>query len=262
MNVYIMTDMEGISGIKRQEQCQCSKPEWLGSLPLMEAEFNAAVAGAAAGGGRRIVVNDAHGGGDNIRLEHMDRRAEYERPVGGGNMMPALLEGGFEVGFHIGAHAMAGTQDAFLDHTQSSVTWHNYRVNGEKWGELAQFAAYMGHFDVPLVLVSGDQAACDEARKLLGEELETVVVKQALGRRHARCLPPAVANEKIQEAAARALRLKDRLKPFKVKLPAEVEIEFNCSSQADGFASLPGFERVDARTVRKIARSARELVGG
>ncbi len=262
MNVYIMTDMEGISGIKRQEQCKSNSEEWLRALPLMEAEFNSAVAGAASSGARRIVVNDAHGGGDNIRLEQMDRRAEYERPVGGGNMMPALLEGGFDVGFHIGAHAMAGTQNAFLDHTQSSVAWHNYRVNGEKWGELAQFAAYMGHFDVPLVLVSGDQAACDEARALLGEQIETVAVKQALGRRHARCLPPAVANERVQEAAARAPHLKDSLKPFKVQLPAEVEIEFNCSSQADGFASLPGFERVNARTVRKIAQSARELVGG
>jgi len=261
MNVYIMTDMEGISGINREEQCKSESDEWRRSLPLMEAEFNAAIAGAATGGARRIVLNDAHGGGENIRLAEMDSRAEYERPLGGGNMMPALLDGKFEIGFHIGAHAMSGTQDAFLDHTQDSVNWHNYWVNGEKWGELAQFAAYMGHFDVPLVLVTGDEAACAEARALLGKDVETVAVKIGLGRRHARCLAPSVAHEKVQEAAARALRQKDRIKPFKVKLPAEVVVEFNSTSTADNVAALPGIERVDARTVKKIAQSARELVG-
>ncbi len=261
MNVYVMTDMEGISGINRQEQCRSNTDEWRRSLPLLEAEFNAAIAGAVTGGARRVVLCDAHSCGDNLRLSEMDARAEYERPLGGGNMMPALLHASFDVGFHIGAHAMSGTQDAFLDHTQSSVDWHNYWVNGQKWGELAQFAAYMGHFEVPLVLVSGDDAACIEARELLGEALETVAVKTALGRRHARCIPPELARERIQEAAARALKLKNKAKPFKVKLPAEVTIEFNSTSMADRVAAAPGVERVNARTVRKTAQSARELVG-
>lgn len=261
MNVYIMTDMEGISGICRRGQCASGSEEWEKSRPLVEADFNAAVAGAAAGEARRIVVNDAHGGGQgNIRIENMDERGEYERPLGGGNMMPALVDGKFDVGFHIGAHAMAGTQDAFLDHTQSSASWHNYWVNGEKWGELAQFAAYMGHFGVPMVLVTGDEAACAEARELLGK-IETVPVKTALGRQLARCMPPKVAHRKIQEAAARALGLKKKIKPFKVKLPAEVTVEFNRSDTADAVAASPGIERVGARTVRRIAETARELVG-
>jgi hypothetical protein len=42
--------------------------------------------------------------------------------------------------FCMGAHAMAGTQNAFLDHTQSSLSWHDYSINGRKVGELAQRA--------------------------------------------------------------------------------------------------------------------------
>ena len=256
-----MTDMEGISGICRQGQVRTGTEEWKLSVPLAEGDFNAAIAGAALAGARRIVLNDAHGGGNNIRIENMDERAEYERPLGGGNMMPALLGGGFDLAFHIGAHAMAGTQDAFLDHTQSSLSWHNYRVNGQRWGEIAQFAAYLGHFGVPLVLVTGDEAACREARELLGSEIETVAVKTALGRRAARCLATKVARQRIQEAAGRALRLKDRIKPFQPKLPAEVVVEFHSSDVADSVACSPGVERVDARTVRKTAATARELVG-
>jgi D-aminopeptidase len=30
----------------------------------------------------------------------------------------------------IGLHAMAGTQNAFLEHTQSSKQWFDYQING------------------------------------------------------------------------------------------------------------------------------------
>jgi len=260
MNVYIMTDMEGISGITRRDQVWCGTAAWRESLALAEADFNAAVAGAATGGARRIVLCDAHGGGANIRVENMDGRAEYERPVGAGNIMPALAAAKFDLALMIGAHAMAGTQGAFLEHTQSSFTWHNYLVNGQRWGEIAQFAAYLGHFDVPMVMVTGDEAACREAREFLGE-VETVVVKQALCRQHARALPLAAARKAIEEAAARALRLAGRIKPFKVKLPAEVRVEFHTAETADGFARKPGVKRVDGRTVGWTANTARQLVG-
>jgi D-aminopeptidase len=57
------------------------------------------------------------------------------------------------------------------------------------------------------------------------------------------------------------MRLKGKVKPLKVKLPAEVTVEFNGSDLADAAACAPGVERVDARTVRKTARTALELVG-
>jgi D-amino peptidase len=262
MNVYVMTDMEGASGLSNQAQCRGGSETWEKSRSLIEGDFNAAIAGALAGDARRVVLNDAHGGGGgNIRIENMDPRAEYERPSAGGGMMPALAGDKFDVGFHIGAHAMAGTQDAFLCHTQSSASWHDYWVNGERWGEIAQFAAYMGHFDVPLVLVTGDAAACEEARKFLGEAIETVAVKTAVGRQLARCLQPQTAQQRIREAAARAVRLAGKVPPLKVTLPAEVVVEFNSTAMADRVACSPGIERLDARRIKKIAETARDLVG-
>ncbi|HOX07119.1 MAG TPA: M55 family metallopeptidase [Planctomycetota bacterium] len=261
MNVYIMTDMEGVSGVVRREQVSPGTAPWREALQFAEADFNAAVAGAAAGGARRIVLCDAHGGGNNIRLEKMDGRAEYERPVGARRIMPALEEAKFDAGFMVGAHAMAGTQGAFLEHTQSSFTWHNYTVDGRRWGEIAQFAAWLGHFDVPLVLVTGDEAACREAREFLGE-VETATVKTTLCRQYARSLPPAAAHKAIEEAAARALRLVGRARPFKPKFPADVRIEFHRADTADGAARRPGVKRLDGRTVGWTANSALELIGG
>ena len=262
MNVYIMTDMEGVSGINRQEQCQSGSLEWRKSRLLVEGDFNAAVEGAVLGGAELIVLNDAHGGGQgNIRLENMSGKARYERPLRGRNMMPALLGEKFQVAFLIGAHAMAGTQDAFLDHTMSAEAWHNYRVNGERHGEIAMFAAYLGEFGVPLTLVTGDEAACHEARELLGKKIETVAVKQGIGRQRASCIVPAEAHDRIRQAAERATALAGKVNPFKFKYPAEVHIEFNRSDYADEAAARPGVERVDGRTVMRTVQSARELVG-
>jgi D-amino peptidase len=261
MNVYIMTDMEGISGVVRRDQVSPGSPPWREALQFVEADFNAAVAGASAGGARKIVLCDAHGGGSNIRIENMDARAECERPIAARNIMPALAEGKFDAAFMIGAHAMAGTAGAFLEHTQSSFTWHNYTVNGQRWGEIAQFAACLGHFDVPLVLVTGDGAACREAREFLGE-IETVAVKTALCRQYARSLPLAAAHKAIEEAAVRALRLVGKIKPFKPKLPADVRLEFHSAETADVFARRPGIKRLDGRTVGWTAKTARELIGG
>jgi len=92
--------------------------------------------------------------------------------------MPGLDET-FDAVFCIDYHAMAGTQNGFLDHTQSSASWFNYYLNGHRTEELGQVGTLTGRYDVPVLLVTGDQAACDEAHAFFGE-IEVVSVKQAV----------------------------------------------------------------------------------
>ena len=125
----------------------------------------------------------------------------------------------------VGAHAMAGTEMAFLDHTQSSVSWFDFQIGGVSYGELGQDAIAFGAFDVPLVMVSGDEAACREARTL-AENCACAVVKTALCRNKAECLPQAEALERIREAAADGVRRCGEIKPFKVSLPTEYRVTF------------------------------------
>jgi D-amino peptidase len=152
---------------------------------------------------------------------------------------------------------MAGTSGAFLDHTQSSVAWHDYYINGEKYGEIGQWVAVAGHFNVPLLFVSGDRAACDEAvRQFPG--VETVAVKEAIARNRARItLPPQRAHEAIRAGACRSLGLVGKLKPWRIAPPAEIKIEFNRADYAEGVAFKEDVERLDARTVRKVVTDMR-----
>ena len=244
MKIFIMTDLEGISGISRKEQVDNSEPY---ALERLMADVNAAIRGAFDGGADEVYVEDGHGGGNNFIKELLDPRAVQTKNAGAGatDMTTA------DAIFLIGAHAMSGTQNAFLDHTQSSIAWHDYFVNGKRCGEIAQEAIYAGAFGVPVVMVSGDFAACAEAREFFGN-IRTAVVKYAECRNEAQCLPEEEAERRIYEAAKDALSLIGKAKPYKVTLPAEIKIEYNRADYCDDAAKWSGAERLDARTLRKI----------
>ena len=119
MKIFIMTDLEGISGISRKEQVDNSERY---ALERLMADVNAAVRGAFDGGADEVYVEDGHGGGRNFIKELLDPRAVQIGNAGTG--VKTMTE--VDAMFLIGAHAMSGTLNAFLDHTQSSMTWHDY----------------------------------------------------------------------------------------------------------------------------------------
>jgi D-amino peptidase len=258
MKVYIVTDMEGISGVNREEMVNQGAGEWYAQgRRLMMADINAAIRGAFDGGATEVLVCDGHGGAPHLILEDMDERAEYARP---GDPILYGLDSSYDAMFLIGTHAMAGTPEAFLDHTQSSLAWYNYFVNGRKFGEIGQEAMVGGHFGVPLILATGDHAACAEAHDLLGDDIATVEVKSAIGRQWARCLHPRVAQEAIQSGAAQAMKLVGKAKPFKIDLPATVRLELYRTDMADGYAGSHRVRRVGPREIEFTAETQAEIL--
>lgn len=259
MKIYVLTDMEGISGIWRPEQVQKGNPEYERSRKLLCEDVNAAVRGAFEGGATEVVVLDGHGDGNNFILDLLDDRAICETVKSPLEVMPSLDEtfGGL---MQVGCHAMAGTLNGFLDHTQSSISWFNFYVNGRKFGEIGQAGAYAAAFGVPVIMVTGDKAACEEARAFFGD-IEIVAVKEGLGRNKARCIAPERAHKMIHDAAVRAVRRakSGEFEPFILEAPIEMRLELCRSDYADEYAARPGVERLDARTVRKTIRSAREI---
>jgi D-amino peptidase len=167
------------------------------------------------------------------------------------------MDESYDATFFIGAHAMAGTINAFLDHTQSSLSWFNYSVNGRKMGELGQWAMVAGAFGVPMAMVSGDEAACVEARQFF-YPLETAMVKRGVGRNRAVALPLEEARSRIRGAARRAISIVKDAKPFVPTKPMEIILEFTRADYCDS-AAARGAERIDARTVRKVTDNSLEF---
>jgi len=259
MKIYISTDLEGISGIVTWEQTGRDErgQEYERARHLLTQEVNAAVEGAISGGAEEIVVMDGHGGGFNFIVEELDPRAYYIT----GPLRTSIYHGldeSFDGIFLLGFHAMAGTEGAILDHTQSSTTWANYYVNGVKMGEIGQAALIAGHFNVPVIFISGDKSACEEGKSFF-KDVETVAVKEGFTRNCGKILSPIKSRELIKKGIVRALkRIKD-FKPYIVKPPLEVKIEFQKSETADGYEKI-GWKKVDERTVFKIADSALKIL--
>jgi D-amino peptidase len=181
------------------------------------------------------------------------------------------IEAGVDAALFIGYHARVGTTDAILDHTWSSTRVNGVWLNDEVVGEIGLTAAVCGHSGAPVVLISGDEAACAEATALLGP-IETAVVRHATGRTSAECLPPEVTAPLIEQAAARAVRRVasgQALAPSQVATPVTVTVAFIRSKMVDAGAIRlvrTGWPANRWRTRRRtcpkhITRNARSWVG-
>lgn len=244
MKVIIMTDLEGISLVDSIDMIPYENEGYKIACQRLMADTNAAIQGTVDAGADEILVFDGHGGGNNFIECALDPRAIHFKDFNA----PGLFDN-CSAYLEIGLHAKAGTLNAFLDHTQSSVTWYNYYINGKTYGELAQGAAYCGAYGVPVVMVSGDEAACSEARELI-DGIECAVVKKASGRNHAECLSAEESEKLIREAAYRGIKKAHEIKPMKVDLPAQIKVEFCRADYCDEAANrFPHLTRLDARTV-------------
>jgi len=251
MRVYISVDMEGVAGVVHEHQTDPTDgrhaAEYARSCRLMTGEANAAIGAAFAAGAAAVLVNDSHWLMRNLIADELDERAEL---ISGGPKPLSMVEGidgGFDAAMFIGYHGRAGTAHAVIDHTYTDRI-HEVRINGEPAGELALNAAMAGDAGVPVVLVSGDQTLAAEARALLGDGVETVIVKHGLGRFSARSLAPAEARRRIAEGVRRALGR--RHEPWRVPTPVTIEAEFARTVHADMAELVPGAERTGGRTVR------------
>lgn len=250
MRVYISVDMEGVAGIAHEDQTNPVEPQYAAdyarSCRLMTAEANAAIEGALAAGTTAVCVNDSHWLMRNLIADELHEAAEL---ISGSPKPLSMMEGvdrGFDAAIFIGYHGRAGTAGATIDHTYTDRVYE-VRINGTAFGELGLNAALAGSFGVPVAMVSGDTAVAAEAAALLGDGVETVVVKEAIGRYAARSVAPAIARRRIHDGVKRALE--HRHTPFTVEGPVTVAIDFAQTHMAEMALLIPGTRRTAGRTV-------------
>jgi D-amino peptidase len=126
----------------------------------------------------------------------------------------------------LGYHAMMGTPDGVLNHTQSSKTENRYWYNGVESGELAQVGAIAGHYDVPPILVTGDEATCREAKKFFGPHCVTVAVKRGIARECAELYPFQETRISLFEGARQAMAAIPRCKPYRLETPIKGKMQY------------------------------------
>ncbi len=222
--IYIVTDMEGVAGVNSWEQVTVGERRYEETRKLLMGEVNAAIEGAVAAGASEVSVWDGHGGSRHLNVEDLHPLGQL---IQGAPTPPDyyLSAGRFEGVFIIGQHAMAGTKTGLLSHTQS-LRVKELTLNGKPVGEMGQIAAIAGHFGIPVVMLSGDQAACEEFRGLQPRG-ETVAVKRLAGTASAWSLSAAEARKRIREAARRAVERLAEFQPWRIDGPVELRFEFH-----------------------------------
>ncbi|MBI5353340.1 MAG: M55 family metallopeptidase [Chloroflexi bacterium] len=255
MKILIAADMEGITGVVHWDQVNPNHPEYARFRKLMTGDVNAAIRGAFSGGADSVSVTDGHNNSRNILIEELDSRAVLNT----GSPMPLSMVHGVDQNvdgvLFIGYHGRMGSQTAILDHTWSDERVANLWINGRLFGESGLNGGVCGHFNVPVIMISGDQTVCAEAQDFFGD-VETAVVKQAIGRMAAECFPPAVTSKLIEDSAKRAVKKlaqKKSPKPFKVEAPITMVLEFVQSEMADKAMIMPGALRLQDRKVQYVA---------
>jgi D-amino peptidase len=253
MRVFIVSDMEGVAGIVRWQQVTGGHAMYEEGRRLYTGEINAAVRGAKAGGATEIVVMDCHGAGEgwsfnSLIPDELDADCEYV-VQSEWTEYTEYLESGVDAALFVGMHAMAGTPDGVLAHTVSGSAWWRLRFNGVEVGETGINAALCGAWGCPVLLVTGDEAACAEGRRLLGERLTTVAVKKGLGRFSARQVPGPKARELIEAGARDSLRDLAAVPPYHPGSPCEIRVDYNTTDHVEKYRHRPGVEISEPRQI-------------
>jgi D-amino peptidase len=188
-------------------------------------DLAAVVRGLRDGGATEIIIIDGHG--TQAMIPHlMEPGAKYVtgKPKPDGNRWS--LDKSFSGLVMFGFHAMKGTPDGVLNHTQSSRSENKYWYNGVESGELAQTASIAGYFGVPPILVTGDVATCREAAKFFGSVVVTVATKQGISREAAILYPFEETRKALYEGAKKAIAAIPKCKPYILEVPIKAKMEY------------------------------------
>jgi D-amino peptidase len=248
--VFISADMEGISGIAGPDQLSASGAEYNRSRKLMADDVNAAIRGARAGGATEIVVNDSHGSMRNLRLEDLDPGARLISHSFKRSGMMEGLDDSYDAAIFIGYHAKADSPQGLFAHTGSGIV-RDVRVNGQSLGEGGLNTMVAAWYGVPVVLVTGDDAAVAEVGAIAAGA-RRVAVKRAINLRAAELRPLPDVHREIEAAAREGVEGAKKVQPRRE--PAyRVELQFRDMLIPQIAEILPGMERPAADTIRFTA---------
>lgn len=258
MKILISADMEGATGVTWPADCEPGTEQWQRCRGMFTSDVNAAIAGLFDGGATEVLVNEAHSTMRNLLLEELDERASM---ITGRHKELSMVEGvqsGDVDGIvFLGYHCGAG-EDGVLAHTYLPNAITGVWLDGEPASEGRLNAAVVAEYGTPVILVTGDDRACEDAESY-APFARTVAVKDHVSRYAARCRPPARTAADIRGAAEGSMTLAGRVDPV-VPAPKAMEIEVDSAQLAQAAAIVPGVTRTGALRVRYTSPDAYEMI--
>jgi D-amino peptidase len=243
MKLYLIVDMEGMSGIVSPEQIDGSD-SWEADRARRQctAEVLTVCEAAVEAGVDEIVINDFHGKGRNLLPEKLPQCAFIIqgdfRPTSGWD----FLDGTFTGVIFLGAHGRTGSQESVLPHTYSEKL--RFELFGQSVGEVDILALLAGEQKVPTILVSGDSKTLEQIRTNL-PSAHTVITKMSIGPQAALSFHPTQLLETLREEVKQALKNVAKIEPPGVEPPIPLVIRCQNIQLAERLDWIPGLKRID-----------------
>lgn len=253
--MYLSVDMEGITGLVDETFVHAAGRHYTRGQALMTEDANHVIEAAWRSGCEDILVNDSHSKMNNLLIEKLHPEA---RLISGDVKPFSMMQGlddSFTGALFVGYHARAA-EKGVLSHTMTPGVREVY-IN-ETWvGEFGLNAYLAGHYGVPVLMVSGDDAIAAEAKQLI-PTITTAVVKEQVSRTAALCFPPQKSAELLQEKTHEALTNRSYVPPL---IPPEsplLSVTFADYGQAEWANLLPGSKMQPGATVTYRAKDMSE----
>lgn len=258
LRVYVSADMEGVVGAVTDEQLGPSGFEYERFREFMTLEVLAAIEGAEAAGATEILISDSHGNGQNLLLEMLPEDVtvirSWPRPL----MMMEGIDSTFDAAIFIGYHSGTANPRGVRAHTMSSARLAAVKLNGIDVPEAGINAAIAGHFGVPVVMISGDDAIIHETLALVGD-IEGAIVKRAISFHSAETMMPDAAYELIRAKVESALSRLGDFEPYRLSRPITLDVTFKNYRPAQVLAYLPIVEQTDSHSIRFVGKDMVEV---
>ncbi|MEV8087326.1 M55 family metallopeptidase [Streptomyces nigra] len=257
MKILISADMEGATGVTWPGDVLPGTPQWERCRGMFTSDVDAAVRGFFDGGADSVLVNEAHWSMRNLLLERLDERAEMltgrHKAL---SMVEGVQHGDVDGVAFIGYHTGAG-MEGVLAHTYLANQITGVWLNDVRASEGLLNAHVVAEYGVPVVLVTGDDLACEDA---LGyaPEARKVAVKDHVSRYAAVCRTPARTAADIRAAAKDAMGIAGRREPVQAG-PYTVAVEFDAEHLAMAATVVPGVARIGER---KVAYTSERMYEG
>lgn len=255
--VLLIYDLEGITAADAPGDVSMGQRDYPAIQESLTQDVNAAIRGLLRAGASEVVLTDGHGSGNpepDYLLDRLPEGARFDLRDEPYDAYIDALDESFDAVVGIGMHSRAGGE-GFLAHTYYGHT--KWIMAGFDMNESMIVAASAARFDIPLILVTGDDILKGEIADF-SPDTRYVVVKHAKSRSRAVPRSQAEVNTEIEAAAEDALR---NLKQIPVWAPPEIKTTFenlyayNQPLFATYAMDYPGAKGVNNKTISVAADS-------
>ncbi len=253
MRIYLSIDMEGMPGTWSFEQEKSDRSIVRKAINNhVKDVLEAMLASSDSKKITEIIIADDHGMCNSVdyELTLLDKRISLISGSPRSHYMMSALDTNIDAVFFLGYHAGSGTINASMDHTYSSSRIHSIWINDRLMNETLINAAFAGHYNIPVLLITGDLALYEELRQTELAKAEFVITKEALARFSAKNYSLLKVREETKLKVELALKkIRERNEVFSFSSPITLKALFSTTSIADAVSVIPSARRIDGRTV-------------